>query len=39
MVSAQKLAGKRQLERLSVGGQIILKWIFKTWDGNMDWTV
>jgi hypothetical protein len=20
-----------------VGGRILLKWIFKTWDGGMDW--
>ena len=34
MISAEKSARKRPLERLRVGGQIILKWIFGTWDGG-----
>jgi len=29
--------GKRPLGNLSVDGRIILKWIFKKWDGGMDW--
>jgi hypothetical protein len=37
VISAEKPAGKRPLERLSVVGRIILKWIVKTWEGVMDW--
>jgi sugar lactone lactonase YvrE len=25
------------LEHIGLEGKIILKWIFKTWDGGMDW--
>jgi hypothetical protein len=29
--------GKRQLGRPGRRWRIILKWIFKSWDGSMDW--
>jgi hypothetical protein len=33
-----EIGGKKDyLEDLSVDWRIILKWIFKTWDGGMDW--
>jgi hypothetical protein len=28
---------KRPLGRTGVNGKIILKWIFRTWDGGVDW--
>ena len=32
-----KPEGTRPLGRPRRGRRIILKWIFKTWDGGMDW--
>ena len=32
------MGGQRdRLENLGVDGRILLKWIFKMWDGGMDW--
>jgi len=32
-----KLMERDYLENLSVGGRIILRWIFRSLDGGMDW--
>jgi hypothetical protein len=31
--------GRNHLKDTDVEGRIILKWIFKKWDGGMDWIV
>ena len=36
-VLVSKLGGMRPLVRTSVDGKIILRWIFRNWDGGMDW--
>jgi len=36
-VLVRKLGGMRPLVRTSVDGKIILRWIFRNWDGGMDW--
>jgi hypothetical protein len=37
MVLMGRHEGKRQLGRPRRRWEVILKWIFKRWDGNMDW--
>jgi len=32
-----KTEGKKPLVRPGVDGKIILRWIFRKWDGGMDW--
>jgi len=32
-----KPEGMRPLGRTSVDGKIILRWIFRNWDGDMEW--
>ena len=32
-----KREGKNHLEDPGVDGRIILRWIFRIWDGSMDW--
>jgi hypothetical protein len=36
-VSVRKLEGKSHLEDQGVDWRIISKWIFRKWDGGMDW--
>jgi hypothetical protein len=37
MIVVGRPKGGDSLGDPGVGGRIILKWIFKTWDGAMDW--
>jgi len=36
-VLVEEPEGKNLLKDLSLDGRIILKWIFRKWDGGMDW--
>jgi hypothetical protein len=36
-VWVKKPDGKRLLGRPRLAGRIILKWIFRKWDGDIDW--
>jgi hypothetical protein len=38
-VRVGKYERKSHLKDLDVDGRIILKWIFKKWDGGIDWIV
>jgi hypothetical protein len=37
MVWAGRSEERRQLGKLRKDGEIILRWIFRKWDGGMDW--